>query len=148
MRDAIRIINEKIFGKVISVLSNSQATFKVVGSNVTTTKAVCSSRRSPLWVPGHSSSIAQNYRADKLARCVATIRLRSKFSTYIHIIIGDYNHSVRLTTKFLTSLYILCTLVLYMNGRSYGLKSTSNDRFLRNLSWQFYLLSEFLPDIC
>ena len=26
--------------------------------------------------------------------------------------------------------------------------STSKDRFLRSFSWQFYLLSEFLPEIC
>ena len=43
---------------------------------------------------------------------------------------------------------MLCVLILYMSGGTYSLKSTPNDRFLRNFSWQFYLLSEFLPEIC
>ena len=31
-----------------------------------------------------------------------------------------------------------------ISGETYSLKSTPNDWFLRNFSWQFYLLSEFL----
>ena len=31
---------------------------------------------------------------------------------------------------------------VYING------GTPNNRYLRNFSWQFYLLSEFLPEIC
>ena len=39
--------------------------------------------------------------------------------------------------------------VTYISGGIYSLKSTPNDRFfLRNFSWQLYLLSEFLPEIC
>ena len=38
-------------------------------------------------------------------------------------------------------------LIVYMSGETYSLKSTSNDRFLRNFSQQFYLLSQFLPEI-
>ena len=34
-----------------------------------------------------------------------------------------------------------------MIDRIYSLKSTSNDRFLKKFSWQFYLLSQFLPKI-
>ena len=43
---------------------------------------------------------------------------------------------------------MLCALILYMSDRTYSLTSTPNDRFLRNFSWQFYLLSEFFPEIC
>ena len=40
---------------------------------------------------------------------------------------------------------MLCVLILYMSGVAYNLKS--NDRFLKNFSWQFYLLSRFLLEI-
>ena len=40
-----------------------------------------------------------------------------------------------------------CELILYMSEGIYSLKSTSNDWFMKNISWQFYLLSEFLPEI-
>ena len=43
---------------------------------------------------------------------------------------------------------MLCVLILYMSGGTYNLKSIPNNRFLTNFSWQFYLLSEFLPEIC
>ena len=43
---------------------------------------------------------------------------------------------------------MLGALILYMSGRTYSLKSTPKDRFLRSFSWQFYLFSEFLPEIC
>ena len=43
---------------------------------------------------------------------------------------------------------MLCVLILYISGGTYSLKSISNDRFLRNFSGQFYLLSEFLPENC
>ena len=33
---------------------------------------------------------------------------------------------------------MLCRLILYVSGGTYSLKSTPNDRFLRNFSWQFY----------
>ena len=33
-------------------------------------------------------------------------------------------------------------------GGTKSLKSSPIDRFLRNFSWQFNLLSEFLPEIC
>ena len=35
-----------------------------------------------------------------------------------------------------------------MSGDSYSFNSIPNDRFLRNFSWQFYLLTEFFPQIC
>ena len=39
-------------------------------------------------------------------------------------------------------MFILC-----ISGGTYSLNSRSRD-FLRNFSWQFYLLSGFLPEIC
>ena len=43
--------------------------------------------------------------------------------------------------------HVVC-VILYMNGRTYSLKSISNDRFLTNFSWQFHLLTEISPEIC
>ena len=43
---------------------------------------------------------------------------------------------------------MLCVLILYISGQTYSLKLIPNDRFIRNSLWQFYLLSEFLPEIC
>ena len=43
---------------------------------------------------------------------------------------------------------MLCALILYMSGGIYSLKSTLNYIFLKSFSWQFYLLLEFLPEIC
>ena len=43
---------------------------------------------------------------------------------------------------------MLCALILRMSDGTYSLKSTLNNWFLRSFSWQFYLLSEFLPEIC
>ena len=62
-------------------------------------------------------------------------------------IIGHYNHAVKITTYLLTP-FMLCALILYISGGSSSLKSTSNDRFLSSFSWQFYLFSHILPDIC
>ena len=62
---------------------------------------------------------------------------------YIHMyIIGHYNHLVKITTQ-LHIPPMLCVLILYMSGRTYNLKSIPNDRYLRNVSWQIYLLSKF-----
>ena len=62
---------------------------------------------------------------------------------YTYII---HNPLVRITTYFLTPL-MLSVLILYMSGGTYSLKSTPNGRFLIKFSWQFYLFSEFLPEI-
>ena len=52
------------------------------------------------------------------------------------------------TNIFTHTTLMLCVLILYISGGAYSLKSTLNADFLRNFSWQFYLLSEFLPEIC
>ena len=46
--------------------------------------------------------------------------------------IGHYNASVRITSKLLTPL-MLCVLIVYINGETYSLKSTPNDRFSEKL---------------
>ena len=43
---------------------------------------------------------------------------------------------------------MLRAIILYVTGGIYSLKSTLNDRFLRNFSMQIYLLSESAPEIC
>ena len=60
----------------------------------------------------------------------------------------DLAHKLRLFSQdyYLTP-PMLCVLILYMRVETYTLKSTLNYTFLRNFSWQFYLLSEFLPEI-
>ena len=43
---------------------------------------------------------------------------------------------------------MLCVLNLYKSGGAYSLKSTPNDRFFEKIFHDnFYLLSEFLPEI-
>ena len=66
------------------------------------------------------------------------VRIEEKL-TYM---IDHYTLLVRITIQFLTPLNVVCS------GGTYSLKSTPNYRFLRNFSWKFYLLSEFLPEIC
>ena len=62
-------------------------------------------------------------------------------------IIGHFNLLVRIID--LVSDTILCVLILYISGGTYSLNSTPNDRFFEKLFMAiFYLLSEFLPDIC
>ena len=42
----------------------------------------------------------------------------------------------------------LCALILHMSDETYNLKLTTNDRFLRNFTWQFDLLSKIFAEIC
>ena len=69
---------------------------------------------------------------------------RDEHCTYI---IGHYNPSVRIPNQLIAS-FMLCALILCMSSGTYNLKSTPNNRFLRSFSWQFFLLPEFLPEIC
>ena len=61
---------------------------------------------------------------------------------YIHTKLAITSLHLGLLTQFFIPL-MLCVLILYISGGTYGLKSTTNDRFLKNFSWQFYLLSQF-----
>ena len=56
------------------------------------------------------------------------------------ILIRVYNHSVRITTYVVLPPLLLCVLILYMSGGTYGLKSTSNDTRIFEFSMLFYLL--------
>ena len=67
-----------------------------------------------------------------------------KIHTYI---IGHYNPTVRMIDLVSHNTYVVCAF-LDIKGGSYSLKLTPNYGFLRNFSWQFYLLSEFLIAIC
>ena len=59
----------------------------------------------------------------------------------LNIIVGHYNTLVTLLT--------LCALILYVSAGTYSLMSTPNDRyFWESFSWQVYLPSEFMPEIC
>ena len=42
---------------------------------------------------------------------------------------------------------MLYGVILYKNDETNRIKSTPNDRFLQNFSWEFHLFSEFLPEI-
>ena len=69
----------------------------------------------------------------------------SVINTYTYII-RHYTLSVRIIDLVFHTTYVV---ILYISGGTYSLKSTPNERFfLRNISWQFYLLSEFLLEIC
>ena len=61
------------------------------------------------------------------------------YHTYIRTQLAITTLQSGLLTRFVTPL-MLCVLILYTNGGTYSLKLTSNDNF--------YLLSEFLPEIC
>ena len=69
---------------------------------------------------------------------------RTIFFIEIEIFQEDCWGEVRITGQILTSL-MLCAVILYLSGGTYSLKSISFDE---KLSWQFYLLSDFLPEIC
>ena len=58
-----------------------------------------------------------------------------------------YNSSVNITAYILIPL-MSSVLILYMSDETYSLKITLKYRYLRNFSWQFYLFSLFLPEIC
>ena len=70
--------------------------------------------------------------------------MKQQLHTYI---IGHYNPSVRIIDLVSHTTYVV--LILYIIGGTYCLKSTPNDRFFEKLFHdRFYLLSEFLPEIC
>ena len=68
-----------------------------------------------------------------------SLALTSYLITYI---IDDYNPSVRIIRLVSNTTY-----VVYVNC-THKLRDLQFKDFLRNLSWQFYLLSEFLPEKC
>ena len=65
---------------------------------------------------------------------------------YHYKCMGHYNFSVRITVQFLMPL-VVCMLILYVFGGTSSLKSISDDRFFKDLSWKFYLLLDFFAKI-
>ena len=55
-------------------------------------------------------------------------------------IIDPYKLSVRIIDLLFLTPLMLCVLILYISGGKYSLKSTPNDKFLGNFSWQFYFI--------
>ena len=43
---------------------------------------------------------------------------------------------------------MLYALILYVSSGTYSLTSSPKDSFFKTFSWQVYLLSQFLPEIC
>ena len=74
--------------------------------------------------------------------------------TYIiTYIIGHYNPSVRIIDLVSHTTYVVCVIFIL---KRWGVQSKvdferqieNDDDEMRNFSWKFYLLSEFLPEIC
>ena len=66
----------------------------------------------------------------------------------LHTYINDhYNPSVRII-DLVSHITLLCVLILYISSGIYSLKLTPNNRFFwETFHNNFYLLSEFLPEI-
>ena len=63
-------------------------------------------------------------------------------------IIGPYNSSVRIIVLVSHTTYVLCFNFIH-KWRDLKFKIDSEPEiFLKNFSWQFYLLLDFLPEIC
>ena len=96
-----------------------------------------------VWIPGHSN-IPGNCTANELTR--AGVPLPESIHTYIHIwplqpFSQDYNLASHRT-------YIVCVNFIHeWQGLQFKVDS-ERQMFLRNYSWQIYLISDFLPEIC
>ena len=62
-------------------------------------------------------------------------------------IIGHFNPSIRIIDLASQTTYVACVNFLH-KLREIQFKVDSKRQILRDFSWQFYLLSEFLPQIC
>ena len=60
----------------------------------------------------------------------------------------DLQFKVDSERQIFKKLFMPIFFTLRVFPRTYSLKSTLNERFLKSFSWQFFLLSEFLPEIC
>ena len=70
------------------------------------------------------------------------------FFCYIHTyIIGHYNSSVRIIDLVFHTTYVLCVNFIH-KWRDLQFKINSERQFFGKLFMAFYLLSEFLPEIC
>ena len=96
---------------------------------------------------------------------VGLLRWKEKFASFIDIfiskackaplslltediIIGHYNPSVRIIDLVSHTTYVVCVNFIHKWRELQFTVDSERQIFLRNFSWQFYLLSEFLPEIC
>ena len=76
------------------------------------------------------------------------IQIKSK-SNYFDRHYSVFCGMVRIIDLVSQTTYVVCVKFLYISGGGYSLNSTPSEIFLRSISWQFYyLLSEFLQEIC
>ena len=68
--------------------------------------------------------------------------------SYITYIIGRYNPSVRIIDLVSHTTYVVCVNFIHKWRDQQFNVDSERQIFLRNFSWQFYLLTEFLPEIC
>ena len=65
------------------------------------------------------------------------------------LISGHYNPSVRIIDLVSHTTYVVCVNIIHKWGDLQFKVDFERQIFcLRNFSWQFYLLTEFLPEIC
>ena len=57
-------------------------------------------------------------------------------------IIAHYNPSVRIIDLVSHTTYVVCVNFLYINGRTYSLKSTPNDRFVEKTFHSNFIYSQ------
>ena len=73
--------------------------------------------------------------------------IKSKISRLTYII-GYYNPSVRIIDLVSHTIYVVCVNFIHKWRDDLQFKVDSERQiFFKNFSWQFYLLSEFLPEI-
>ena len=70
---------------------------------------------------------------------------KSEFAEFSRFYNELHTYTDNMMTQLLTPL-MLCVLIVYMRGGVYSCIQSATD-FWETLSWQFYLLSEFLPVI-
>ena len=63
-------------------------------------------------------------------------------------IIGHYNPSVRIINSVFRTTYVVCINFIHKWQDKQFKVDSERQIFVRNFSLQFYLLSEFLPEIC
>ena len=139
---------QPLLSRIYTRLSNFKAILPAQCSRVFNVQPLSWSTSSPVWwnldqYRNRSVPVASKWAVFNWAFSTkVTFQTRS---TYIHNwslqpISQDYRPTF--------SHHLLRVLILYISGASYSLKSTRYGRFLRTFSWQFYLFSEFLTEIC
>ena len=75
-------------------------------------------------------------------------KLKFQHSLTSSYVIGRYNPSVRIIDLVSRTTYIVCVSIYTCVAESTILKSTPNDKFMRNFSWQFlFALKDFARNL-